>query len=239
MPIDPHTPEIPARMMRVEQIYASLMQGAAARGEANLGGKLLYAGELDESGRALAIAGNIAGAATLAASADPASLRQAQRDGAIDFLVNSLDEALRILKNEIRKREPVAVAVSAAPAAVSQEMLDRGVLPDLLPPQIPSVPDDSRFALFIAQGAQRIASASLHQTSKFLIWPIPIEFAQRPAAFEALLLEHLPPSNVAAIRWLRLSARYLGPQFRRLRSLRCSEEVASKLIDVLGNPLQN
>jgi len=237
MPIDSHTTEILACMMRVEQIYASLMYGAAACGEANLGGKLLYAGELDESGRALAIAGNIAGAATLAASADPASLRQAQRDGAIDFLVNSLDEALRILKNEIRKREPVAVAVSAAPAAVSQEMLDRGVLPDLLPPQLPSAPDDSCFTLFIAQGAQRIAFAPSHQTSKFLIWPIPIEFTQRPAAFEALLLEHLPPSDVAAIRWLRLSSRYLGPQFRRLRSLQCSEEVASKLIEILGNPL--
>ena len=33
------------------------------------------------------------------------------RDGVIDFLVTSLDEALRILKNEMRKRTAVAVCV--------------------------------------------------------------------------------------------------------------------------------
>jgi hypothetical protein len=51
-----------------------------------------------------------------------------------DFLVTSLDEALRILKNEIRKREAVAVCVAAAPRPWRCEMLERGVLPDLLRP---------------------------------------------------------------------------------------------------------
>ena len=81
--------------------------------EPTLGGKLLYIGELDPAGRALAVAGNIAGVASLCASADPAIQKQAVRDGVVDFLVTSLDEALRILKNEIRKREPVAVCVGA------------------------------------------------------------------------------------------------------------------------------
>ena len=56
-------------------------------------------------------AANIAGAASLSATADVATQKQAIRDGVVDFLVTSLDEAARILKNEIRKRQPVAVCV--------------------------------------------------------------------------------------------------------------------------------
>ena len=61
--------------------------------EPSLGGKLLYAGELDAEARALLVAANIAGAASLAASADAAARKQAMRDGVVDFLVTSLDEA--------------------------------------------------------------------------------------------------------------------------------------------------
>ena len=77
------------------------------------------------------IAGNVAGCATLAATAEPAAQKQAIRDGVVDFLVTSLDEALRILKNEIRKRATVAVCVGA-PSTVEREMIERGVLPDLV-----------------------------------------------------------------------------------------------------------
>ena len=38
-------------------------------------------------------------------------------------------------------------------------------------------------------------------------------------------------------RWLRLAPRYFGPQARRLRSLICNEETASKLIEKIGPPL--
>ena len=56
-----------------------------------------------------------------------AAQKQAIRDGVADFLVNSLDEALRILKNQLRKRETVAVCVGLAPADVEREMKERGV----------------------------------------------------------------------------------------------------------------
>ncbi len=107
---------------------------SAADRETGLGGKLFYAGELDGMGSALVAAANIAGAATLTASDNAATQKQAIRDGVIDFLVTSLDEALRILKNEIRKGETVAVCVSKAPEEIEREMVERGVLPDLLPP---------------------------------------------------------------------------------------------------------
>lgn len=237
MPLESPSPATIRFIAQANQAYVSLMQSAAARNTESLGGNLLYAGELDEPGRILAGASNIAGAASLAASADAAPLRQAMRDGIIDFLVTSLDEALRILKNEIRKRQPVSVAVSVTPQAIVKEMLDRGVLPDLLPPlQSPLAPLE--FAAFIAQGAKRIAPQPLPVGSGFLIWPIPAEFAQRPAEFDELLTRNLPADDLATRRWLRLSPRFLGPQARRLRSLACDQETASRLFDVLGPPLQ-
>jgi urocanate hydratase len=108
-----------------------LIQTTLAERETGLGGKLFYAGELDGEGRALVVAANIAGAASLVATADRAAQKQAIRDGVADCLVNSLDEALRILKNQLRKRETVAVCLGLAPEAVEREMLERGVLPDL------------------------------------------------------------------------------------------------------------
>ncbi|MGB6721671.1 MAG: hypothetical protein WBE72_12820, partial [Terracidiphilus sp.] len=66
MPLEPLSPSTFAFIVQVEQAYARLMQAAAGQGETGLGGRLLYAGDLDEAGRAAAAAGNIAGAATLA-----------------------------------------------------------------------------------------------------------------------------------------------------------------------------
>jgi hypothetical protein len=235
---DPHLQEILLFIAQAARAYAGLMRFVAP-GEENLGGNLLFAGELNSAGRALLVASNIAGAASLAATADLSAQKQAIRTGSSDFLVTNLDEALRILKNEIRKREPVSVAVSIAPEAIVSEMRDRGVLPNLLPAQPQSTTLEVAFATFIAQGAQRIPATPSSPTSQLLIWPIPEEYAQHPSAFDEFVIQHLPPGDLIAKRWLRLSPRYLGPHSRRLRSLTCDEATASKMIDVLGAPLQN
>jgi urocanate hydratase len=206
--------------------------------QASLGGKLFYAGEIGDATRPMIVAANIAGAATLTASAQQPTLRQAQHDGLIDFQVNSLDEALRILKNEIRKHQPVAVAVSVSSQAIEAEMLERGVLPDLLPSVDPSPHSVTRFADFLEHGAQRIPTASVSPDRKLRIWPIPAEFIQRPAAFEDLLLEHLPSGDHLNRRWLRLSSRYLGHEARKLRSLACNSKTASELIERFGKPIE-
>lgn len=222
---------------QVHRAYAGLMRRAPESEEPNLGGRLLYVGKLDEAGRAFAVAANIAGAATLAASELPTALRHAQREGSIDFVVNSLDEALRIMKNEIRKHEPVAVAVSLAPEAIELEMIERGVLPNLLPPSSAAEPT-SAYDLFLSQGAHQIPAASLYTQSLF-IWAAPAEYAKNLTGFEALLAHHLPPADRLNRRWLRLSPRYLGPAARRLRSVACDGDTAKALITSLGQPLNS
>ncbi|HMD18825.1 MAG TPA: hypothetical protein VKH40_00815, partial [Alloacidobacterium sp.] len=87
------------------------------------GGSLVFWGEADSRGMATAVAANIAGAASLGVDASAARVKVALRQGLCDFMVNSLDEALRILKNQIRKKEPVAVVLMGDPERVAAEML--------------------------------------------------------------------------------------------------------------------
>ena len=192
-------------LLDVERFYARLMAGCAAA-ETGLGGKLLYVGELDASARALLVAANTAGAASLTATADLAAQKQAMRDGVVDFLVTSLDEALRILKNEVRKHETVAVCVALAPDAVEREMQERGVLPDL-----------TRSGLW--QPAE--------EAETLLAWRVTKAPAMWLPYLDALASSCL---DEAAHRWLRQVPRYLGRLAPGLRVLRCETECASKFI---------
>ena len=110
--LEPPSPSAFDFLTRVALSYAGLAKFPLADPVTGLGGNLFYAGELDDEGRALVVAANIAGAATLVATADRAVQKQAIRDGVADFLVSTLDEALRVLKNQLRKRETVAVCVA-------------------------------------------------------------------------------------------------------------------------------
>mgnify|MGYP001262311550 CR=1 FL=1 len=95
------------------------------------GGKLVFACGEGFSASGLPAAVSIAGGTSLVVDPDVNAVKSVLRQGGIDFMVNSLDEALRTLKNEIRKKRPLGVALTAQPAVVLHEMLERGLLPDL------------------------------------------------------------------------------------------------------------
>lgn len=213
----PSQDELKRAIEPVYRLYAGLF--AEMDAETGLGGKLLYAGELDEDGCRLVRAANIAGAASLSATADAAAQRMAIREGVIDFLVTTLDEALRILKNEVRKRNAVAVGVGLAPARVAVEMRERGVLSDLLRTGAPA----EDVAEFAARGARLVAPGELSAGVELCVFP------DARADFEARAMELIPESDYAARRWLRLSPRFLGPQARRARSLACDSRTAALL----------
>jgi len=197
----------------VYRSYTALTSTQPLDAEKGLGGKLLYAGELSE-GRKLLFAANIAGAASLTASADVTTQRQALRDGVVDFLVTSLEEALRILKNELRKRQAVSVGVAVAPHVLVEQMLDRGVLPDLLPP----VSKEDRgvaagqIELFIGQGALPIIAAEDRKAGdgSYVTWSVGHDFARWLPRLDAVVEESLPSDDWVRQRWLRLAPRYLG-----------------------------
>jgi hypothetical protein len=204
--------------------YAALHATIPLHPQAGLGGKLLYAGEL-ASGTPLLYAANIAGAASIAASADPAIQRLAIRDSVIDFLVTSLEEALRILKNEIRKHQPVSVGVGIAPNLLVEQMLDRGVLPDLLPPSFSREDQvgEDQAGKFLDQGAQQIANPDATDRT-YVTWSIDHDFARILPQIDALAQQAIPEADVLRQRWLRLAPRYLGRVAQRIHGVNFSEE---------------
>jgi hypothetical protein len=233
----PGTPPVVAHPLftfplKVDRFYASLMRHAPS-GEAGLGGRLLYAGELGEEASALIVAANIAGSASLAATSEPGAGKQAIRDGVADFLVTTLDEALRILKNQVRKREPVAVCVAAEPATIEQEMLERGVLPDLV--------RDVELGAATDRGADYggsaifIAPLSPAQNESIVTWSVDEAPTKWLPRLDAIALECLAPEESAsaplAHRWLRFAPRYLGRLARNVRVLRCSTLTAHTIAE--------
>lgn len=215
----------------VERFYAALMvfakSEAGADREPALGGQLLYAGELDDQSRILVVAANVSGAATLTATADQATQRQAMRDGVVDFLVTNLDEALRILKNEVRKRETVAVCVGQAPEAVESEMRERGVVPDLIAGRLPGA---SRIPAGFVPNAKQIEPQAVGESQSLLTWSIASAPAQWMPKLDAFALECENADDGEARRWLRLAPRYLGRLARGIRVLRCEPDTAQKFV---------
>lgn len=199
----------------VESFYAALMQGRSA--DMALGGALLYAGALEGSSRALVAAASVAGAASLAAAPEIAAQRMAVREGAADFLVTSLDEALRILKNEIRKHAAVSVCVAQSPSSLQAEMQERGVAPDLVAQDVAVFAD-----------VPRVAPLPLSASQVQLQW----RAASMPALWMPRLDEMaratLPADDAHAERWLRLAPRYCGRAAAQVRVLRCSPPVAQE-----------
>jgi hypothetical protein len=97
----------------------------------NWGGQLVFTSGAGSSASGLPAAVSIAGGTTLALDPDGAVVKQVFRQGGVDFVVNTLDEALRVLKNEIRQHRPLGVGLIAEMEPVLAEMAERGVLPDL------------------------------------------------------------------------------------------------------------
>ena len=94
-------------------------------------GSLILSLGLTPEASAIPFAAIIAGAACLAIEQHPQLCRLAMHSGACDFVVNTVDEALRILKNEIRQHKPISIALESNLESALAELRDRGVLPQL------------------------------------------------------------------------------------------------------------
>jgi len=101
----------------------------------DLSGKLIVSGGMGGMGGAQPLAGTMTGAAFLGIDVDPERIKKRIKSGYCDFMVNTLDEALRILKNAVRKKENISVGLVGNCADVIPELADRGVVPDILTDQ--------------------------------------------------------------------------------------------------------
>jgi Urocanase Rossmann-like domain len=197
------------------------------------GGLLVFYGELDRRGAAMAVAANIAGAASLGVDADSGRVKLALRQGLCDFMVNSLDEALRILKNQIRKKEPVAVALVSDPDRVIAEMMERGVQPDLV--ACGALEDET----FIERGAKVLPAAVVMPGSLVVTWSVSHDAAMWLPRVDAIAVKALENTADPRVKWIRLAPRYLQKSLSRERYMRMRAEELVLFVDLLQQGTQS
>jgi urocanate hydratase len=91
--------------------YETFAAAARKHFGGDLAGKLVVSGGMGGMGGAQPLAATLNGGAFLGIDVDPERIKRRVKTGYCEVMVNDLDEALRILKNAVRKREPASVAV--------------------------------------------------------------------------------------------------------------------------------
>jgi urocanate hydratase len=115
--------------------YETFAAAARKHFASDLTGKLVVTGGMGGMGGAQPLAATMNGAAFLGIDVDPERIKRRVKTGYCDVMVTSLDEALRILKNAVRKGEAASVGLVGNCADVIPELAKRGVVPDVLTDQ--------------------------------------------------------------------------------------------------------
>ena len=230
------------------------------------GGSLILSLGLDPAGAALSIAANIAGAVSFAIDNNPIHLREVVRTGAADFVVKTLDEAIRAMKNEVRKHAPLSIALNADPFTTLTEIQDRGLAPqlfsnflsaaDLAPDQAHTLTQAAHQfqtdgALLIDFTDQTPSSpfissdtllASLLNSRKWTLQTFTFDTASALRSFDAKALQLLSPEDPQETlrrRWLEAATRILQRQRPPQRSIWLTRSEAEMLSSPEGSSTEN
>jgi len=186
-------------------------------------GGLLLCGGLDAAGIATVMAANVAGVASLGIEVEAAVARQALRAGVCDFVVNTLDEALRILKNEVRQRRAASVVLTEDFDTAIAEIVSRGVQPDILAVKVPYL---------IERGAKMLRAPSGEDDElAAILWSVSREPMRWLPALDGLAEQVLGGDNAEEnwrMRWLKASPWYLGRTYTGQRYVRMTAAEADR-----------
>ncbi len=115
--------------------YETFAAAARKHFGGSLAGRLVVSGGMGGMGGAQPLAATMNGAAYLGIEVDPERIKRRLKGGYCDILVNSLEEAVRILRSAVHRQEALSVGLTANCADVLPEMVRRGIVPDLLTDQ--------------------------------------------------------------------------------------------------------
>jgi urocanate hydratase len=101
----------------------------------SLEGKLIVTGGLGGMGGAQPLAATMNGALFLGIDVDRTRIEKRLQSGYCDKIANSLDEALTMIEQARKKKEAVSVGLVGNCADLLPEMVERGVVPDILTDQ--------------------------------------------------------------------------------------------------------
>lgn len=116
--------------------YLSFVEaGKKVFGSSDLRGKLILTGGMGGMSGAQPLAGKMAGAVILVVEVDKKRIERKIKEGYCDYLVEDLDDALRMAKELQEKKEPASIGLVGNCADVYREIYERGIVPDLVTDQ--------------------------------------------------------------------------------------------------------
>jgi len=115
--------------------YETFAAAARRHFGGSLAGRLVVTGGLGGMGGAQPLAATMNGAAFLGIDVDAARIQKRIETGYCDATAHDLDEALGMLGEAMRQKQPKSVGLAGNCAEVLPELVRRGVVPDLLTDQ--------------------------------------------------------------------------------------------------------
>ena len=227
------------RYVQLQAIRAERFPDAAADG---LAGLLLTCVGFGLEGAELALATTISGGTFLGIDPSTEHLKAAVHNGSCDFMVNTLDESLRVLKNELRKKKALSVGLLGEGAAILPAMVERGVQPDLVADSGASEREPARIyqpalLTFVERGAVQVDTqvAKYSHTAGFVevLWTAASLADLR--RMDDLALRELPADDSIRRRWLQHAPGCFHRQRPLQRVLGMHSEEVTRLAEAFKN----
>jgi urocanate hydratase len=115
--------------------YETFAEAARMHYKADLAGKLVVTGGLGGMGGAQPLAATMCGGVMIAVEVNPTRIQRRLDTGYLDKRADTLDEALALAKDAMRKKIPLSIGLLGNCAEVLPEMVRRGVKVDMLTDQ--------------------------------------------------------------------------------------------------------
>jgi urocanate hydratase len=202
----------------LQAAYEILQRSAQVRFSGTLAGKLVASCGLGAVAAAQPLAATLHGAAALSVDPDSERVKRCVKSGYCEIMVNDIDEALRILKNSARKREPASVGLVANCNIVIPELVRRGIVPDLFFPNLfdrAASPEEIRaisglrsMGTIPLDGETFMPDARIGENSEPLIC-VALSGNSSDIACADRLLGALFPANESLQNWLALARRHV------------------------------
>lgn len=231
-----------AAYRRYVQLQAIRDERLADASVDSLAGLLLMSVGFGREGAEMALATIISGGTFLGIDPSTGHLKAAVRNGSCDFMVNTLDEALRVLKNELRKKKALSVGLLAEASPTLAAMVERGVQPNLVADIGASQSEtgeahQSALVKFIERGAVTVdeQSTNYFHASGFVevVWTAANSTdLQR---LDELALQQLPAEDSIRRRWLQQAPGYFHRQRPLQRVLGMHSEEVTRLAQAFQN----
>lgn len=118
--------------------YETLGALARQRGWGSLKGKFVLTAGLGGMGGAQPLAVTMNEGVALVVEIDPARAKRRQEIGYVDDVVDTLEEAMTLVEDNVAKGQPRSIGLIGNAAELFPEMLQRGVVPDVVTDQTPA-----------------------------------------------------------------------------------------------------